>query len=204
MQGRGRGWVTIIAAGARLAALYALGVLVLLVPFMVFVDTPGNLTEVFSSGLVALAGFLVGFLLLSIARLYGFALLWLLLLWAWLNGLQSFSVLGVLPRFAAWTVFAAPLYALTAIGLAANNTRSLILELLVTTGLWAVTVVLALRFSYLTIDGGGLRTGPYNAARLISYICWSLPILLGVRELVRIGRAIWTTQRRSRGSLTSA
>jgi hypothetical protein len=205
MLGRERGWITIIAAAARLAAIYAVAVLVLLIPLMVFVIAPGNLREVLSSPVAAAAGFLVGFFLLAIARLYGFALFWILLLWWWLTTLQASPwPLELLPRFVVWTTFAAPLYALTAIGLGANKTRSSVVELLVTTGLWATAIALALRFSYLSIDGGGLANGPYRTARLIAYSCGALPVLLSVRELVRVGRASWITQRHSRGSLTSA
>src|SRR5215831_4280865 len=157
MRGPQRGWITIIAAAARLAGVYAVAVLMLLIPLMVFVIAPGNLREVLSSPVAAAAGFVVGFLLLAIARFYGFALFWILLLWWWLNTVQaSHWPLELLGRFVIWTVFAAPLYALTTVGLGATRTRSQILEMLVTTGLWTAAIVLALRFSYIAIDGGGL------------------------------------------------
>jgi len=187
----------ILAAAARLAGLYAAGVLVLLVPFSLFATGGTGLREVLlGPPAVAAGGFLIGFLLLAIARRFGFGVLWILLLLAWLNTIRwSFWSLELLPRFVGWTVFAAPLYGLTAIGLGGSGaTRSLVRELLITAGVWTTAVVLALKFSYLAIDVG-YPGAPYATARVIAYVCGALPILVSSRELLRIARAVWTTPR---------
>jgi len=193
MPEHGSRWVKRLAAPARLAGIYIIGVLILLVPFALFMSIGATDLKELQLGLPLLAagGFLVGFLLLAVARRVGFAILWFFLLLLWLNIIrESPWPLGLLPRFPGWTVFAAPLYVLTAIGLSGHdNARSLVRELLLTAGLWATVVALALKFSYLDIDVG-LPGAPYGSARAIAYICGVFPFLLTTRELLRIARAL--------------
>jgi hypothetical protein len=189
----GSRWVKTLAAAARLAGIYAIAVLILLVPFALFIGIGATDLKELLLGLPLLAagGFLVGFLLLAIARRVGFAILWFFLLLLWINVIREASwSLGLLPRFPGWTVFAAPLYVLTAIGLSGGaNARSLIRELLITAGLWATLVALALKFSYLDIDVG-FPGAPYGTARALANVCGVFPFLLTTRELLRVARAL--------------
>jgi hypothetical protein len=191
-------WVRILLAAARLAALYAACVVVLFTAYGLYVAGPASLRElVVDSPLIAAVGFVVGFILLAIAKRIGFVVLWVLLLALWVSKIRdtSWSVY-LLPDFLQWTVLAAPLYALTAIGLSAdNNQRRLKRELLITAAIWAIVSGLALKFSYLAIDVG-YPHAPYSLARAVAnYLCVPLPFLIGARELLRVGFAMRTTVR---------
>ena len=191
-------WVRILLAAARLAALYAAFVLVLFTAYGLYVAGPASLRELLlDSPLLAAFGFIVGFLLLAIAKRFGFVVLWILLVAVWITQVRdsSWSVY-LLTSFLRWTVLAAPLYALTAIGLTADsNQRLLMREILLTAVVWATVTGLALKFSYLAIDVG-YPHAPYALARAIAiYLCLPLPFLISARELLRIGWAMRTTSR---------
>jgi hypothetical protein len=108
-------WRRVILAAVRLAALYALGVAILIVAVsaVAFHDRP-MASELPYFGIPLLVAFVV----LAVARRAGFALLWTLLaaLWVYILNENEFVGLAFPPMFLSWSAFAAPLFAIGALG----------------------------------------------------------------------------------------
>jgi hypothetical protein len=111
-------WRSVIAAAARLAGLYAIGVVLLVIPLVLL--PRGALTAFRDLAIVAVpAGllFLVAFPLLAAARRAGFAALWLLLAGLWVLLLVAHDMpIELLIGFVAWSALAFPLHVLGALG----------------------------------------------------------------------------------------
>ena len=108
-----------IAAAARLAAVYVIGVLVLLIPFMLmpYGGLP-SLAGVAEVGSLAMIPFGLVFLLLAAARRAGFVILWLLLGGLWGAALMAHDLpIDLLIAFVGWSVLALPLHFLNALGI---------------------------------------------------------------------------------------
>jgi hypothetical protein len=175
-------WRVVAFAASRLAAVYGAGVLLLAIPLIAIF---GGLLPALTIPVFAVLGFIVGFMVLAIAKRLGFAILWLLLLVLWIASLQD-GIYQANGSFLFWTMFAVPLYLITAVGLSARS-RGLRLEILLTLGAWAVAAAVALT-GEIYIDAG-----PPIAATWDNYVCAAWPLLVAVRELVRVGFRSRTT-----------
>src|SRR5687767_8586296 len=111
-------WRSIVAAAARLAGLYAIGVVLLVIPLVLLPS--GALPAFRDLAIVAVpAGllFLVAFPVLAAARRAGFVALWLLLAGLWVLLLVAHDMpIELLIGFAAWSALAFPLHVLGALG----------------------------------------------------------------------------------------
>ncbi len=168
-------WVVVTLAASRLAAIYGAGVLLLAVPLIAMF---GDLLPALTIPILALLGFVVGFLILAVAKRLGLSILWSLLLTLWIAALSD-GIYQVNGSFLFWTIFAVPLYMITAIGLS-RTSRTRRLEMLLTLGLWTVVVATALT-GEIYIDAT-----PPLPATWDNYVCALWPILVAARELVRV------------------
>src|SRR6266849_7584319 len=168
-------WLVVVRAARRLAALYAVGVFLLAVPL---VAAFRYLLPTLTIPVVAVFGFALGFLGLAIGTRLGFAILWSLLLVVWIASLQD-GIYQANGSFLFWTMFAAPLYIITAIGLSPTS-RGLRLEMLLTLGAWAIVVSIAVT-GEIYIDAGDPIPAAWD-----NYVCAAWPMLVAVRELVRV------------------
>jgi hypothetical protein len=106
-----------LRAAVKLAAIYATCVTVLLL----LLGTTASLERVLDIlpfySIPAAICFAIAFLLLAVARRAGFTALWLIGagLWGWAV-IQELDPFGVRAAFLAWSVFAAPLYAMCTLG----------------------------------------------------------------------------------------
>lgn len=106
-----------LRAAVKLAAIYATCVTMLLL----LLGTTGSLERVLDIlpfySIPAAICFAIAFLLLAVARRAGFTALWLIGagLWNW-TVIQEMDLFGVRAGFLAWSVFAAPLYAMCTLG----------------------------------------------------------------------------------------
>jgi hypothetical protein len=142
--------------------------------------------------------FAVGFVLLALARRVGFAILWLVLLTLWVFVVRvGMYPLIILTAFPGWTVFAVPLYVLTAVGLSVPSDQVprrgwLRFEIPATLSVWLGAVVLC---QLVAPPFKGDFMGPLYAppqAQIAMYVCVALPFVIGTRELVRIVLAVRT------------
>ena len=168
-------WVVVTLAASRLAAIYGAGVLLLAVPLIAMF---GDLLPALTIPILALLGFVVGFVILAVAKRLGLSILWSLLLTLWIAALSD-GIYQVNGSFLFWTIFAVPLYMITAIGLS-RTSRTRRLEMLLTLGLWTVVVATALT-GEIYIDAT-----PPLPATWDNYVCALWPILVAARELVRV------------------
>ena len=140
-------WRGVLAAAARLAGMYAIGVLLLMIPFMFFpYGGLPSVTDVAELGGWAVLPFAVAFILLAAARRAGFVVLWTLLGALWTAVLAAHDLpIDLLIAFVGWSVLALPLHFLTAIGIPAAPRRRIAgrhLNLLaLTTILWTLVLV---------------------------------------------------------------
>jgi len=192
-------WARILLAATRLAALYAAGVFILAVPILLFLNGPGgNTSDVLEgSPVTAAVGFVAGFLALAVARRLGFAILWSLLFYLWARTAPEFPSGLVSMAFLFWTVLAAPLYLLSAIGLG-RGTRGDRVEVGVTVLVWLGTVALALAAPNWNLHGSAAY-----APSAEGYLFLVLPFVVAVRELVRVAFA-FRRQRPELESITAA
>ncbi|HEY0018247.1 MAG TPA: hypothetical protein VGC13_18170 [Longimicrobium sp.] len=114
----------IMMAAARLAALYALAVVLLMVVLALWTrEWVGAVSGVASQHLWVFAILFAGaFVLLATARRAGFALIWVLLVgawvwWVWPLGRSRWTSDAVFSLFVFWSILALPMYALGAIAL---------------------------------------------------------------------------------------
>ena len=168
-------WRVVAFAASRLAAVYGAGVLLLAIPLIAVF---GGLLPALTIPVVGVLGFIIGFVVLAIAKRLGFAILWSLLLVLWIVSLQD-GIYQANGSFLFWTMFAVPLYLITAVGLSAKS-RGLRLEILVTLGAWAVVAAVALT-GEVYID-----LAPISAT-WDNYVCTAWPVLVAMRELIRVG-----------------
>ena len=173
-------WRIVTFAASRLAAVYGAGVLLLAIPLIAIF---GGVLPALTIPLVAVLCFIIGFVVLAIAKRLGFAILWSLLLFLWIASLQD-GIYQANGPLLFWTMFAVPLYLITAIGLSAR-TRRLRLEILLTLGAWAIVAAVALT-GKIHIDAV-----PPIPTTWDNYVSAAWPVLVAMRELVRVG---WRTR----------
>lgn len=149
-------WLRVLAAAARLAAVYVIGVLVLLIPFMLmpYGGLP-SLAAVADVGSLAMIPFGLAFLLLAAARRAGFVTLWVLLGGLWGAVLMAHDLpIDLLIAFVGWSVLALPLHFLTALGITeAPRLRVARVRVSVpalTSILWTLVLVPAIGVMYLS------------------------------------------------------
>lgn len=177
----------VLAAALRLAAVYGVGVTVLLavvvVPLMLTGSVPRFRELLAVVSIPFLVTFGVSFLLLAVTRRFGFALAWLALLALWVLALRSQPVPLANQSFVLWSVFAAPLFAMVVIGVPASgawSTRALALGVSLGWVLLFVAAEVAL-FRRAPIDHG------YATVTMDSV----LSIISSVAPFVISGVALW-------------
>jgi hypothetical protein len=141
----------IFAAALRLAALYAGCVTVAFVLVLALARTPESLIDILPFlGIPGATCFAAAFILLAFARRAGFIALWLTLLGLWLFPLFSpaeeyylWSGVGLV----FWSMFAAPLFAMVAVGFPTSgaSSRSRRSALWILGVAWLALVILNLR-----------------------------------------------------------
>jgi hypothetical protein len=203
----------VIAAAARLACLYGLGVVLLLLALVFWTgDWIGNVRAVLQlHGLVFGSLFAASFILLATARRLGFATLWLLLIGLWLWPVaKGWSGISLLALFVFWSVVALPLYILGAIGFPGRRFLHLrrwtatVPALVVV--LWVLLLLLTLAVTpanYLLVASavtGSFGKPPSLVLGLVPFLWGAAPILIALEALNRLR----PEQLPSTGGLTSA
>jgi hypothetical protein len=174
----------VIAAAARLAALYGLGILLLLSALVLWTgDWVGN-----ARGILRLFGSVFGilfglaFLLLAAARRLGFAALWVLLcaMWVWLLS-RGWVPVGLLAVFVFWSVMALPFYVLGAIGFPSRRVLHV--------GRWTTTVPVLVLVGWVLLLVITLRVTPATYLLVAS----SPPVgsFGELSPLLKLGPALW-------------
>lgn len=139
-----------LRAALTLAAVYAAGVTLLLVTLISEADSPRRVLDTLPLfSIPAGICFAVAFLLLAVARRAGFTALWVVVFsfWAWATT-QDASPFAASSEFVAWSLFAAPLYAMCALGFRHETPRAAGWRQWMSIALWPVwtgLVVMALR-----------------------------------------------------------
>ncbi len=169
-------WVVVTLAATRLAAVYGAGVLLLATPLIALFR---GLLPPLTIPVAALLGFVVGFVGLAVARRLGFGILWSLLLVGWIGAVRD-GIYQVNGNLLFWTVFAVPLYVITAIGLTSRSSRGQRLDVLLTLTAWAVVVTLALTGDIY------IHATPKLPPTWANYVCAAWPFAVAGRELARV------------------
>jgi len=184
----------------RLAAIYAAGVLILLIPLIVRTRHEGfapNSQPWLELPVIGAVCFVLGFVALAAIKRLGFALLWGLLVWWWIVLVGDGPGLFLDRPFLAWSAFAAPLYVLSAIGLTETvSSRRWQFEVVLTLLIWAIIAVLA--FFFAQPVGAVLRirdTGFQYIGTVRAYLYAAWPFVIGARELGRVLVALWRSQK---------
>ena len=145
-----------LVAATRLAALYVIGVLLSLIPFM-FMPYGGlpSLADVAEVGVLLAVPFGLVFLVLAAAGRAGFVVLWVLLGGLWGAVLMAHDLpIDLLIAFVGWSVLALPLHVLTALGITGaprlGIARVRVSVPALTAILWTLTLVPALGVMYLS------------------------------------------------------
>jgi len=137
-------------AAARLTSAYTASVLLLLAPLLGVVGSMA-IVPAFLPFPIAV-WFAVTFLLLAFVRRAAFIALWLLMLAAWWWQIEHHMTIPSATggEFALWSVLAAPLYAITAIGFGAVRRMTRLRRVAWTAGIagWAGLLALAARFPF--------------------------------------------------------
>jgi hypothetical protein len=190
-------WARVVAAAARLAAIYSVGVAILLLigSPVLWRGTPSLRAAL---NLAIPIGFLFGvaFLLLAGARRVGFVVMWLGLIAMWIyilsQGIVDVRLLFVPSVFYGWTVFALPLYAMGAIGVSprkpvAIGRRRVSLTTLVLL-VWGVLAASALFFLYLGTNVF-IPDTPYRRVAEVARFLWiPAPLVVSVLAIVHVWR----------------
>src|SRR6266516_72223 len=204
----------LIAAAARLALLYGLGVVLLLLALVLWThDWVGNVRGVLQlQGLVFGTLFAAALLLLATVRRVGFATIWLLLiaLWLWPVVRNGWSPIGMLAVFVSWSVVALPFYLIGAVGFPGRRVLRLgrwtatVPALVV--ALWVLLLLLTLAVTpaaYLSVASavtGSFGAPPPLVLTLAPLVLGPAPILIALEALTRLR----VERIASAGGLTSA
>src|SRR5687768_17596616 len=106
----------------RLAAIYAIGVIGLLLSLALLLEGPPllwrDLAFLALPFAVLFIIFIIAFVILAVARRVGFAALWILLagLWTWMMIAKGSSVEALPSVFLGWSTFALPLFVIGVLG----------------------------------------------------------------------------------------
>lgn len=196
-------WARILLAAVRLAAIYAAGVVILLLPLMAWWSRRGELSpddqpwlKVPVAGLVCFA---FGFVALAAVKRLGFVVLWGLLLWQWITTVDTPMVFLDMP-FLAWTALGVPLYVLSAVGLSSETAgfRRWRIEFVTTLLIWAIIAAVAFLFAqpvgqFMRIEDPVRAVYYARTAQGYAYAAW--PFVIVARELVRVGGALWRSRK---------
>ena len=185
----------VAAAAARLAIVYAVGVLILYAPMRLWLlPHAGGIHELPGLSLQMAILAAVAFAVLAVARRVGFLLLWALLLMLWVSNVSEpllWKYPGtVLSQFISWSVLAIPLYAIAAFGgsdrvaLRIGNWRVRVTEL----GALVWTVLIIGSFLYVFLVEGAF----YDPGGMALSLVWlPAPFILAIIALI----AIWVRPR---------
>lgn len=176
-----------VLAALRLAGVYGAGVAVLLLAYLAMGASLHDLMGMLPYlSIPAAICFAVAFLVLGVARRTGFVILWLLVfgIWLWqaLGGTSHnwrFSHINL--DFIAWSILAAPLYTMVAIGFPPTGTRRAWISWAVAAA-WAALAVAADR-----IGSPFFFYGPPSALTILLRILWlAAPTVLTLTAIYRI------------------
>ncbi|HEU4996573.1 MAG TPA: hypothetical protein VFT29_17270 [Gemmatimonadaceae bacterium] len=175
-----------VLAALRLSVLYAASVTVLFTTLLVFMMPRDVTADMFALVIPFVVCFSIAMLLLASARRVGFTALWILLLglWAWSVFVDRSEPLPD-RNFVFWSILAAPLYAIVALGFPGakpTTARSAITSLLVFCS-WAALVVVGLTRSI------SLFATPSVGDRLLEFAWLAAPVALTARAIARIHRS---------------
>jgi hypothetical protein len=192
----------VLAAALRLAAVYGVGVSVLLalviVPVILTDDAVLRFRE--AVGVVSIPFFLtfaVAFLVLAMTRRFGFALAWLALLALWGIALRSEPTALAPESFLLWSVLAAPLFAMVMIGVPSSaSPRGRGVALGVTLVWVALFVANELALVQLVPVAGAAWGSPAGRARVIATL--AAPVAISAVALWRL-RPLFTRQQQHAG-----
>jgi hypothetical protein len=180
-----------LIAALKLAAVYAAAVTLLLMVLTSISDSPARVLKMLPfygiPGAICFAG---AFLLLAVARRAGFTALWLTILGLWTTALvQDFEPYAVRGGFAFFTLLAAPLYAMCALGFPhPSATRARWRQLLSITGglAWAALFVVALRqLHFLDAFERRQYVAPWLWSSL-QYACLVIPPAVTLAGILRV------------------
>jgi len=138
-----------LLAALKLAAVYASGVTLLMMTLLSITKSPDRVLDMLPLySIPAAICFAAAFLVLAVARRAGFTALWLIILSLWAWGLSlDFDSDAIRGGFPAWTLLAAPLYVMCAVGFRGQSSPARWrqwLSIAVPLG-WAALYVVALR-----------------------------------------------------------
>ena len=190
-------WRVVMAAAMRLAALYAVGVAVLLSAF------GDGLTD---AGVTGAFLFVFAFMILALARRFALSVSWGLMLVFWIRLLSTrpgpwgapspFAIPGL---FVLWTSLALPLFAIVAFAAPEPLPTHRRRRTLATAGIVAAWLTLAMagrHFAYLNIDVG-FPNAPYHAVGAAAWGLWApAPFVLAALS--------WVGWRRRAGDIARA
>jgi hypothetical protein len=193
----------VVVAAARLAALYAILVVLMLVALALWTgEWIGLVSEIGQLYLVTFAFvFAVAFLLLATARRAGLVAIWLLLIgswnwWVWPLGRSSWLPDAVFPLFILWSVVALPFYVLGSVAIPAKPLlrvgRLAVAAPMIVLGGWVMLIVLTFAVTppewlfYVSAIDGLFGGPPPVVLRLAPLIWWPAPIVLGAQALVHV------------------
>jgi hypothetical protein len=201
-------WQRVLLAAARLAALYAIGVAILMVPIIFLPGGLPTLRDLSALAVPAATLFLGAFLILAVARRAGFATLWALLclLWGAVLFQESISIETV-GAFIVWSAFALPLHALGAFGVTsgvrvATGRVSLSLTTLALV-IWMATLLPAVALLYATpfLLPPLREAAVYRIAASVALVVWvPVPFVLAALSL----RHVWIGTAPSRPTAPAA
>ena len=146
-----------LRAALTLAAVYAAGVLLLLLALFIMTSTPGEVLKTLPILSIPTAICFAGaFLLLAVARRAGFTALWLVVFgfWIW-SAYPYFSLFRANREFISWSLLAAPLYAMVVLGFHHQPSRTAGWRRWITVAIsvaWAVLGAIAIEFDNLSIQ----------------------------------------------------
>lgn len=189
-------WQRILPAALRVAGIYATGVLLMLVPFMLM--PRGGLPSfrlVTTLGAAVSVLFALAFLLLAVARRAGVVMLWALLgiLWGLLLAAHDEPV-ELAIGFVGWSVLALPLHGLCVMGMpegvAVRLGRTRVRASSVATTLWIATLIPAWTVLYfsLRIMFPEPHTAFFLAGKIAPFLWGPAPLALMVLSVAHV----WT------------
>ena len=189
-------WGRVVAAAARLAAIYAVGVAILLLAGLPFVNrTLPAWRDLLGIALPIGVLFAVAFVMLAVARRAGFVALWLVLvgMWIWMiaqviGDVRMLSIVAT--AFFVWSVAALPLYTMGAVGLPARKRIAVGRGRMSLTTLvflvWGVLAAGALYFAGLDV-GPHRRVAPHGVLATWARFIWGpAPIVIAVLAIVHV------------------
>jgi hypothetical protein len=207
---RGTGWRRVVLAAARLAGFYAIGVGLMLIPFMLL---PGGglpaLRDVARLAMLPASLFVVAFVMLAVARRAGLVALWVALTAVWALVVIAHDLpIELMIGFVGWTALAFPLSIIGALGVRSafrlRVARASLGISAAATMLWAAVLVPAIAVLYASsmVPYPLEEVAAYRIADSVASIIWGpVPFLVAVLSLGHLWTGTtWATRSGTGGS----